>query len=384
MAAIPVAAVSAAAWAALCGLAAFGVVVTVGWVLSPRADDGLGVPLESAGLVWLVSHHAGVTVGPATVTLLPLALMLVPLSLLRAAGAWAARITAVQGRLDQALLVLAGTTAYSLIAFGVSQVCDLGGAATVSVGMTVGWSGVVAVIGLSMGILSAKGGWPMVWSSLPEFVRAALAGAVATGAALIALSAVVGVVAVLARWSQVVGLGQALGSGWTDAIGVCLLSLVYLPNLLMWVLAYISGPGLIIGGGATASVFSVTGGLLPSIPVLAAVPSEPGRGAPLLLLLVAAAGVPGAVIVQRHWSFELRDQVGALIVSTTIVSIVVLVFMWLSGGALGAARLGYLGPRPLLTALSVWALTTAGALVVALISALRRPRVLDAGGDPTL
>ena len=384
MAAIPVAAVSAAAWAALCGLAAFGVVVTVGWVLSPRADDGLGVPLESAGLVWLVSHHAGVTVGPATVTLLPLALMLVPLSLLRAAGAWAARITAVQGRLDQALLVLAGTTAYSLIAFGVSQVCDLGGAATVSVGMTVGWSGVVAVIGLSMGILSAKGGWPMVWSSLPEFVRAALAGAVATGAALIALSAVVGVVAVLARWSQVVGLGQALGSGWTDAIGVCLLSLVYLPNLLMWVLAYISGPGLIIGGGATASVFSVTGGLLPSIPVLAAVPSEPGRGAPLLLLLVVAAGVLGVVIVQRHWSFELRDHAGVVVVSTTIVSIVVLLFMWLSGGALGAARLGYLGPRPLLTALSVWALTTAGALVVALISALRRPRVLDAGGDPTL
>ena len=39
--------------------------------------------------------------GPATLTLLPLALTLVPLSLLRAAGAWAARITAVQGWLEQ-------------------------------------------------------------------------------------------------------------------------------------------------------------------------------------------------------------------------------------------------------------------------------------------
>ena len=385
MAAIPVAAVSAAAWAAICGLAAFGVVVTIGWVLSPRASDGIGVPLESAGLVWLLSHHAGVSVGPATVTLLPLALLAVPLSLLRIAGRWAARITDVDGWLDRALLVLAGSTAYALIAFGISQICDLGGAAAVTPAMAVAWSAGVSATGLSLGILSAKGGWAAMWTRLPEFVQGVLIAAGAMGATLITVASGVGAIALLANWSGVVSLGRALGSGWTDIVGVTLVSLAYLPNLIRWVLAYISGAGLVIGGGATASVFSVSGGLLPAFPALAAIPSDPSPMAPLLLLLVLLAGAVGAVVVRRHFGFQTRDEAGVIVVGATVVSLGALVLTWLSGGALGAGRLSYLGPKPALTAACLWGLVVAGGLVVTLASAaLPRLRGLDTVDDITL
>jgi len=384
MAAIPVAAVSAAAWAAVCGLAAFIIVVTIGWVLSPRASDGIGVPLESGGLMWLLSHHTGVSVGPAMVTLLPLALLAVPLTLLRLAGRWAARITDVNGWLDQSLLVLAGTTAYALIAFGVSQMCDLGGAATVTPAMAVGWSAGVSAVGLSLGILSAKGGWASLWIQLPEFVQGAVLAAGSMAATLIAATSGVGAIALLANWSGVVGLGRSLGSGWTDIVGVTLVSLVYLPNLILWVLAYICGAGLVIGGGATASVFCVSGGLLPAFPALAAIPSAPGQLAPLLLVLVVLAGAIGAVVLRRHFTFQIRDEAGAIVVGASIVSTVVLLLTWLSGGGLGAGRLSYLGPKPVLTGLWVWGLITAGGLLVTLVAAaLPRLRGQDAADDGT-
>jgi hypothetical protein len=304
-----------------------------------------------------------------------MALTLVPLALLRVAGRWAARITDIYGWRDQALLVLAGSTAYALIAFGVSQVCDLSGAAVVSAGTAVACSGLVSITGLGLGILAAKGGWTSAWVRLPESVWPALVAAGATGAALVCLAASVGAIAILARWSAAVGLGQALGSGWADAVGVLLASVAYLPNMIMWVLAYVSGPGILIGGGATASVFSVTGGLLPTVPMLAAVPAEPGQFAPLLLLLVVSAGAVGAFVMRRHISLDLREELGMMIVSSTLVSLSVLLLAWLSGGSLGANRLSDLGPRPVVTALCVWGLTLVGSLLVPLVAAAARRRV---------
>jgi len=368
MAAIPVAAVSAAAWAAICGLAGIGIFVTIGWVLSPRAEDGLGVPIESAGLLWLVSHHAGISVGAVTITLLPMALLVIPLSLLRIAGRWAARITSVQGWVDHALLVVAGTTAYMLIAFGVSQLCDLNGVASVSTPMTVISSGIIGALGLALGILGAKGGWGMVWSQIPADVRPILIAASSIACALVSFCAAIGIIALLANWSTVIGLGSALGTGLTDVLGVLLVTCAYLPNLIVWVLGYISGAGVVIGGGATASVFSVSGGLLPSVPVLAAIPSEPGRLAPLLLVLPVLAGVIGALILHRRFVFQLRNEVLALLSASALVSMAVLGLAWLSGGSLGAARLSYLGPKPFLTAVAVFVLTSAGAVVCALIT----------------
>ena len=370
MAAIPVAAVSAAAWAAVCGLAGIGIFVTIGWVLSPRAGDGLGVPVESAGLLWLVSHHAGVTSGGTTITLLPMALLLIPLCLLRIAGRWAARISNVEGWVDQGLLVVAGTTAYSLIAFGVSQLCDLGGAADVSPAMAVGAAGVVAAVGLALGILSAKGGWDLLRSAMPAEVQPVAIASAAMASALLGLSAAVGALALLANWSSVVTLGRALGTGPTDVLGTLVLTLVYVPNLLVWVLGYISGAGVMIGGASTATVFSVGGGLLPSIPVLAAIPAQPARLAPLLLLAPVIAGVVGGVVLRRRMALELRDEVLALAAGSAVVSVGVLGLAWLSGGSLGADRLSYLGPKPLLTALCVFGLATAGAVGFALIVAL--------------
>lgn len=367
MATIPVAAVSAAAWAALCGIAGIGIVVTIAWVLSSRAGDGLGVPVQSAGLLWLVSHHAGVSSSSATITLLPLALMAVPLALLRISGRWAARITSVEGWTDQALLVVAGTTAYALIAFGVSQFCDLGGAATVSPAMAVGWAGVIGALGLSLGVLSAKGGWRQVWSLTPEHVRPTLVAAAGTSCALIAISAAVGVFSLLINWKAVTGLEHALAGSVIDLVGILFLTLAYLPNLIVWVLAYVSGAGIVIGGGATATVFSISGGLLPSIPVLAAIPSDPGRLAPLLLLLPVAAGVVGALIVHHRYELELRDKVIALVLGCALVAMATLTLTWLSGGSLGAARLAYLGPKPVLTALCVFGLTVAGSVGYALV-----------------
>jgi hypothetical protein len=66
--------------------------------------------------------------------------------------------------------------------------------------------------------------------------------------------------------------------------------------------------------------------------------------------------------------FQLRNEVLALLSASALVSMAVLGLAWLSGGSLGAARLSYLGPKPFLTAVAVFVLTSAGAVVCALIT----------------
>ena len=81
---LPVAAVTAALWAAAVGLVAIGVLVTIVWAVSARRGRrAASPPSPPSGVVWLVAHHAPVDTAAGTVTLLPMLLLALPLVLLQ-------------------------------------------------------------------------------------------------------------------------------------------------------------------------------------------------------------------------------------------------------------------------------------------------------------
>ena len=149
---LPVAALTAALWAAGVGLVAVGALVTASWALTGRGDDGITTALSAAGVVWLAGHHAAVATAAATITLLPTLLLVLPLVLLFLAGRWAVRITSTTTVADTALLVGAGTATYALVGMLVAQVSSLGGAEVPALAALV-WCGLVAVVGLGTGAL---------------------------------------------------------------------------------------------------------------------------------------------------------------------------------------------------------------------------------------
>jgi len=362
---LPVAAVTCAVWAAGVGLVAVGALVTLAWALTGRGDDGLGTPVSAAGVLWLAGNHSAVTVGTATLTLLPLLMLGLALPLLVLAGRWAVRITSTTSWADTALLVVGGAATYALLGMLVAQASSLAGAEVAPL-TALASCGVVALLGLGGGALSGGPLGRSVVDRLPTWARDAL---IAAGAAAGALAVVVGIVAVVAvvmRWSTVTSLTHQLAPGAGDAVGVLLLSLAYLPNLLVWVLSYVAGPGFAVGGGTGVDPFSQTGGLLPVVPLLGAVPDQAPAAGPLLLLLPVAAGAVAALVLRKRRSLPLREEAVALIAGAGVVAVGVVVLASLAGGALGDGRLEHLGPPALASGLALGGLVAAGSLLVSL------------------
>lgn len=363
----PVAAVTAALWAAGVGLLVLGVVVALAWAVSSRGEDGITTPLRAAGSLWLVAHHAPVSTGTATITLLPLLLLALPLLLLARAGRWAARITSTTTVPDVALIVLTGTATYVFIAFLVSQVAGIADASSPPLPVIV-WSTLVALIGLGIGALQGSELVTPLAARLPLLVRRGAIAAAASGAALVALVGIVAVVAVALRWSTVAGLARGVAPGPWDMLGLFLLSLAYLPNLLVWTLAYVAGPGFSVGASVVVSPFSAGSGILPGAPLLGAIPPEAPAAAPLLLLLPVLAGMVGAAVLRRRGTLALRDEAIVDVGAAAAVGIATAVLCLLSAGSLGSARLADLGPDALVTGLAVFGLVAAGALLWSLLA----------------
>ena len=365
MGTLPVAAVTCAVWAAGVGLVAVGALVTLAWALTGRGEDGLGTPVSAAGVVWLAGHHAGVTVGSATITFLPLLLLGIALVLLVLAGRWAVRITSTTTWPDTALLVVGGAATYALVGMLVAQASSLAGAEVPPVTAAVA-CGLVALLGLGAGALAGGPLGAALLGRLPSWARDSLVAAGAAAGALAVAVGVVAAVAVVLRWSSITSLTHQLAPGGGDALGVLLLSLAYLPNLLVWVLAYVAGPGFAIGGGTGVDPFSQSGGLLPVVPLLGAVPEQAPAAGPLLLLLPVAAGAVAALVLRHRRSLPLREEAIGLVGGAVLVALGAALLAALAGGALGDGRLEQLGPPALATGLALGGLVAAGALLVSL------------------
>jgi len=367
------AAVRSAAVIGALGLLLLGVVAALAWAVSSRGDDAITTPLRAAGTLWLVAHHTPVTTPLGTVTLLPLLLTAVPLVLLLFAGRWAGRVTALRGWGDVALLVVTGTATYAFAGFLISQVSGIADA-TASAAAAVVCTALVAAVGLTAGVLLGAGMLAPLVDRMPLLVRRGAVAAAASGSMLVVFAGVVSVAAIAAQWPTVTGLTRQVAASATDAAGLLLLSLAYLPNLIVWALAYLAGPGFAVGGDVGVDPFSSSGALLPGIPLLGAIPQEAAPAAPLLLLLPVAAGMVGSLIVRRRGSLDLVDEAMVLLGAAAAVGLASGLLAWLSGGALGSGRLADVGPHGLAVGLAVTALVAAGSLLWSL-AAYARPRL---------
>jgi len=115
---------------------------------------------------------------------------------------------------------------------------------------------------------------------------------------LLICGAAITAVCLLANWST---LGETYGNadgivGW---LGLTVLSLLYLPNVIVAAVSVLLGAGVQFGE-ASIDLFSVVGGPVPAVPVLAALPQ--GSAAlwwPVLLVVPAAIAALGGIDTAR-------------------------------------------------------------------------------------
>ncbi len=368
-----VAAAATTGWAAL--LSYLPVLVLV-W-LGGQLGGGTGVPAAVAARFatagWLLAHGVPLHLSGGRFSLAPLAVTLFAAWRVGRAGVHTARaIGAGRGRparfavtataavaLMYGLLGAAAAAAVTGTGAGVAGLASAGPGGPLGVAPAALRGGVTfalfAVLAAGAGAALASGTADRLVSWLPQVLRDALRTGVV--AALLTLGAGAGVagIAVAVAAGDASDMVASYHAGVAGQAGLILLCVLYAPNVAGWSAAYLVGPGFAVGAGTTVSVATVSLGPLPAIPVLVGLPASAvsGPGGLLLGLPVAAAMAAGVLLVRRRLRRHGKGTGPALRwpamfaitgLAGPVAGVVLGLYGWACGGALGDGRLALTGP----------------------------------------
>jgi len=217
---------------------------------------------------------------------------------------------------------------------------------------------------------------------LPTHIRyvitASLAGGTAAAAAVVAISGVVLAVLLVVNFSTIIRLYEGLQGGAGGGLILTAAQLMFMPNFVIWVASWFVGTGFAIGTGSLVSPVGTQLGLLPSLPILGALPTSNLAWGFLGILLPIAAGFTAAFIIRPKLVRMLGGLSHLTWITVTVLGIgifggFVMGFLaWASGGAAGPGRLVDVGPNYWLTGLIAAAEFTVAA-ALGMLAASRNP-----------
>ena len=380
-------------------LAVFAAMSAV-WATKGFGDMEFSSVAAMSAHLWLLIHGVPLDLSAAfgasagTMTLVPLGLSILPLLLCYRSGRRLARAS-YEG--EFLIPVLSGSVTYALISSAMygwasphPQPLQALNAALVPLGIVVAglmWGGYREARSLSrmVGVDTAEQISQMSqysrWAG--SYAWAVVRAAVVAFVALVGLGAVLLGIGILAGWSQIVATYQELHAGAVGDTAVTLLQLGFLPNLVIYAIAWSTGAGFSFGAGTSVGLTSSDVGTLPMLPILGAVPESMGTFGLVGLLVPLGAGAIAGWWFLREGEDHLDEWVALKVPFrplSALISAVVLGVMtgimtsfgalwlgWISYGSLGIGRFTEVGAEPLTfaahTALTVGAGVTFGMLL---------------------
>ncbi len=380
-------------------LAVFAAMSAV-WATKGFGDMEFSSVAAMSAHLWLLIHGVPLDLAAAfgasagTMTLVPLGLSILPLLLCYRSGRRLARAS-YEG--EFLIPVLSGSVTYALISSAMygwasphPQPLQALNAALVPLGIVVAglmWGGYREARSLSrmVGVDTAEQISQMSqysrWAG--SYAWAVVRAAVVAFVALVGLGAVLLGIGILAGWSQIVATYQELHAGAVGDTAVTLLQLGFLPNLVIYAIAWSTGAGFSFGAGTSVGLTSSDVGTLPMLPILGAVPESMGTFGLVGLLVPLGAGAIAGWWFLGEGEDHLDEWVALKVPFrplSALISAVVLGVMtgimtsfgtlwlgWISYGSLGIGRFTEVGAEPLTfaahTALTVGAGVTFGMLL---------------------
>jgi hypothetical protein len=334
------------------GLAVLATLTLIGWITAPHVGLGGGLvgALRSAGLLWLVAHHVQVTVhGVGKIGLLPLGLILLPAALIERAGRWMTHEGHVTSLLQVGPASVSVALPYALFT-GAVAVASGTSAASPSLWQAVTMGFLIAVLASGFGAARGLAPWRGLVGRVPARPRSVVLGLLAALALLTACGAGVGAASLMIHLSAYKTAVTQLDPGAGGSVLLLLASICYLPNSVIWAVAYLLGPGFSFGIGTAVSPAGSALGAIPAFPMLAALPVDARAAFPawlgfFVLAVPYLAGVLAGVMTVRIAptpSLEAAPLWGLL--TGTLTAAVIGLAARLSGGALGSGRLASVGP----------------------------------------
>jgi hypothetical protein len=342
----------AALAAATGGLAVLVTLTAVGWITAPHVGLGGGLAgvLRSAGVLWLVAHHVEVTVrGVGRVGLLPLGLVLLPAALIERAGRWLTHAGHVTRLRHVGYAAASIAFPYALFT-GAVAVASRTQAASSSLWQAVCTGFLIALVAGGFGAARGLAPWRRLGALLPARPRSVILGMVAALAMLTAFGALLAGTSLAVHLHAYREAVDSLSPGVGGSVLLLLAGLSYLPNSVIWAIAYMLGPGFSFGVGTAVSPSGSALGAVPAFPMLAALPVgaraafPPWLGFFVLLVPYLAGALAGLMTVRIAPTPTLEAAPLWGLLSGSLAGVVIGFGAKFSGGPLGAGRLASVGP----------------------------------------
>lgn len=326
------------------------------------ADSSLSGMASAIGSVWLAIHQVPVTLTGVTVGVLPL----LPTILIALTTAFFAG-SATQGKrgLSELLAVALAAIAGPMLVTAMALAVVMDGASV----MPLQSPNPLQAFAYTLGIHAVAAGVAIGWRRRADVLASS---AVTIGDlrglryGLIAVLALLAAASLLVTVRLVMNFGLVgdligAGNGFDGYLGMTVMSLLYLPNVI------VGAAGVLVGADARiglvqVDLFSVTPGALPPLPVLGVMPSEGVGSLGALGLLVPAA--IGVLVGWRCRSADTLTHIRAVGVAAGIAALAMVLLTGLAGGELG--EFGDAG----LTVAAVGVYTAGWIAIVGLVMAL--------------
>lgn len=203
---------------------------------------------------------------------------------------------------------------------------------------------------LKAGAADLPDGARRAYERIPPVARLGARAAVAAVRASVAAGAVVVGLALVLSWEKMAAIHASLEPDVASGIILTLAQAAYLPNLVVWALAWVAGPGFAVGTGTTYSVLGTTTELLPAIPVLGALP-EPGGSHPWVTIIPLILGMLVGWRQTRHRTVtDWRDVPRAALSFAVTAGVILMLLGLAASGSIGPGRMATAGVQAALLA----------------------------------
>lgn len=336
-----------AALVALIGIA-LGLIVTMGsWAMASHGSEvGPDDAARVSVAMWLYAQHVPVTIAGVHLSIVPLGLMLIPGALCYAGGRQVCRVVAPRSLGDAIRAVIPYALVYAVltaIAAGLVRSDDVQPAPRTAFFAAL----VFAVVAGGLGVLRGSGHLSEAVARVPRGARDVVAAATCGLATVVLVSAVLTALALAVGFPDTVQAYRALDGGWAGGLALLLLTVAFVPNLIVWTASFTTGVGFQVGVDGMVSPQAVDYGPLPVFPPFAALPPEGHAGALAFVALVApllGGYVVGAVLARRHVDSGPEHVALRAALAGVLAGLALGVLAWLSSGSAGNQAMAALGP----------------------------------------